>query len=279
MGRLDNKVAFITGAARGQGRAHALRFAAEGAKIVGIDVCDQIPTVPYPLATKAELDETVELVRAAGGEMIGAVADVRNQEQLESAVGVAVAEFGGVDVLVANAGICSSDGCAWEIGDETWATMLDVNLTGVWRTVRAVAPAMIASGRGGSMVLTSSFTGIKGEPHIAHYSAAKHGVVGLMRSLAHELGPHRIRVNTINPGNTASPMVVNDWGNAMLCPDIENPSRADAEQTLKHLTLMDVGFMECEDMANAALWLASDESRYVTGITLSVDAGWYARST
>lgn len=279
MGRLDGKVAFITGGARGQGRAEALRFAREGAKIVAIDICGQIEGVPYPLASKADLDETVEQVRAAGGDIIAEVADVRDQDQLNAAVASGLSAFGHIDVVVANAGICGSEGNAWEISDGGWATMLDVNLTGVWRTIRAVVPSMIQSGRTGSIIITSSYTGLKGESQIAHYAATKHGVVGLMRSLAHELGPHNIRVNTLNPGNTESPMVVNDWGSSSLRPDLESPTRDDVLQTLNHLTLLDVGFMQVEDMANAALWLASDESRYVTGVVLPVDGGWYAKST
>ncbi|MDJ0415364.1 mycofactocin-coupled SDR family oxidoreductase [Rhodococcus opacus] len=279
MGRIEGKVAFITGAARGQGRAHAVRFASEGADIVAIDICDAIEGVPYSLSTKDDLDETAHLVRKAGGRVITAVADVRNQGDLDNIVAEGISEFGGIDILIANAGILTSEGRAWEISDRAWNDILDVNLTGVWRSVKAVAPTMVERNQGGSIVLTSSYTGLKGEGYIAHYAAAKHGVVGLMRSLAHELGPYNIRVNTVNPGNTATGMVLNDFSFGLLRPDLTHPGRADAAETLKHLTLMDVDFIEPEDIANAALWLASDEARFVTGVTLPIDAGWYAKST
>ncbi|HWD07419.1 MAG TPA: mycofactocin-coupled SDR family oxidoreductase [Amycolatopsis sp.] len=279
MGRLDGKVAFITGAARGQGRAHAVRFAQEGAKIIAIDVCDSLPTVPYPMPAKDDLDETARLVEAAGGEILTAVADVRDQAALDKAATDGVSAFGGIDILVANAGILNSEGNAWEISDRAWQELIDVNLTGVWRTIKAVVPRMLDTGRGGSLVLTSSYTGLKGEPQIAHYAAAKHGVMGLTRSLAHELGPHNIRVNSVNPGNTETGMVTNDFSFGLLRPDLEKPGRDDAAATLRQLTLLDVDFIQPEDIANAALWLASDEARYVTGIAIPVDAGWYAKST
>lgn len=279
MGRVDGKVAFITGAARGQGRAHAVRLAQEGASIVGVDICGQIPGVPYSLATEEDLEETARLVERSGGRIVTSVADVRDAAALSAAVEEGLRAFDHINVLVANAGICSSEGAAWEISDDTWQQMLDINLTGVWHTVKAVTPTILRSGLPGSIVLTSSFTGLKGEPHIAHYAAAKHGVTGLMRSLAHELGPHNVRVNSVHPGNTETGMIMNDFGFGLLRPDLKKVQRDDAGQVLKQLTLMNVDFIQPEDIANAVLFLASDEARFITGVTLPVDAGWYAKST
>jgi len=278
VGRLENKVAFITGAARGQGRAHAVRFAREGATIIAVDACSAIEGVQYPLPTPADLAETAKLVADQGGEIVTGIVDVRDQVGLDQIVADGIGRFGSLDIVVANAGILTAEGGAWELGDDTWQTMLDVNLTGVWRTVKATVPHLINARRGGSIILTSSFTGVRGEPFVAHYSAAKHGVVGLMRSLAQELGPHNIRVNTVNPGNAATPMVINDYVVGLLCPGVENPKISDAAAVARGLTLLDVDFIEAEDIANAVLFLASDEARYISGTTLLVDAGWYAKS-
>jgi len=277
MPRLDGKVALITGAARGQGRGHAVRFAEEGAAIIAIDACDTHHEVPYPLPTPGDLEETGRLVEAINGRVITAVADIRDQQALDAVVANGMAEFGRLDVVVANAGICTGGWSAWDMPDDSWQAMLDINLTGQWRTIKAAAPKIIDGRSGGSVILTSSFSGLRGEPFIAHYVAAKHGVVGLMRSLAHELGPHNIRVNTINPGNARTPMIDNDYGYKLMCPDLEQPGHDDMAKVLRRLTLLDVDFIEISDLANAALFLASDESRYITGVMLPVDAGWSAK--
>ncbi|MGH9294393.1 MAG: mycofactocin-coupled SDR family oxidoreductase, partial [Acidimicrobiales bacterium] len=207
MKRFQGKVVLITGAARGQGRAHALAFAAEGADIVALDICGQISSVPYEMATPAELEETAEGVAKAGARVLARACDVRSQTELEEAVKQASDELGPIDVLVANAGIFGL-APVWEITETAWADMMDVNLTGVWRSVKAVAPSMMER-RGGSIVLTSSVNGAEAGVGFGHYVAAKHGVVGLMRSVALELGPYGIRCNAVMPGAVDTPMT--DW--------------------------------------------------------------------
>jgi SDR family mycofactocin-dependent oxidoreductase len=198
MGRVEGKVALITGAARGQGRSHALRLAEEGADIIAVDVCGQLDTVPYAMATEADLEETAKQVEDRDRRILTRQADVRDLGQLQAAVADGVSEFGHLDIVCANAGI-GSMGPAWELSEETWQDMIDVNLTGVWKTVKAVIPQMIEQGTGGSIVLTSSIFGVQAGANVAHYVAAKHGVTGLMRALAVELAPHRIRVNSVHP--------------------------------------------------------------------------------
>src|SRR4051812_4327260 len=200
MGRFDDKVVLITGAARGQGRAHARRFAAEGANVIAVDVCAPVlPDLGYPPATEEDLAETVRLVEQAGRGCVARVADVRDQAGLDAAVREGLDRFGRLDAVVANAGVTSYH-LGWEVPEEHWATVLDVNLTGVWRTVKAAVPTMIEAGNGGAITITSSAAGLRGYGYLGHYAATKHGLVGLMRSLAIELGPHDIRVNTVHPG-------------------------------------------------------------------------------
>jgi SDR family mycofactocin-dependent oxidoreductase len=265
MARVEGKVALITGAARGQGRSHAVRLAEEGADIIAVDLCGQIDSVPYGMATPDDLAETAKLVEEQDRRIVAAQADVRDAGQLQAAVEEGLSQFGHIDIVSANAGIASF-GPAHELDETAWRDMLDVNLTGVWRTCKAVIPSMIEAGRGGSMILTSSTAGLKGFAGGAgHYIAAKHGVVGLMRTLANELAPHMIRVNTVHPTGVSTDMVQNDFFTAWA---EQHPEIGAAMQNL-----LPVEMVEPRDISNAVLWLASDEARYVTGVTLPVDAG------
>lgn len=271
-GRLEGKVALITGAARGIGRAQAVRFAQEGADIVALDVCGPIDTVLVPHSTPDDLDTTASLVREAGGRVHTEIVDVRDLAGMQAATDRGAARFGGLDVVCATAGI-TSHGMAVELDENAWRTMLDVNLTGVWHTCRAGAPHLIARGAG-SVILTSSIAGLRGLVGVAHYTAAKHGVVGLMRSLANELAPHHVRVNCVNPTNVDTPMIQNDVVSSAFRPDLDRPpTRAEFADAARSMNMLAVPWIDPLDVANAALFLASDEARYITAITLPVDAG------
>ncbi len=272
MGKLDGKVAFITGAARGQGRSHAVRFAEEGANIIGVDVSTQIDTVPYPTARPGDLEETVRQVEAAGGRMLAAEVDVRDLAALTKAADDGAAEFGRIDIVIANAGI-SSMAPTLEMDENTWQTMIDINLTGVWKTVRAAVPHIVAGGRGGSVVLTSSLAAMMTNANIAHYTAAKAGMVGLMQVLAKELAPQNIRVNTVHPTTIATDMVLNDATYKLFRPDLENPTRQDFEEAASHMNPLPLPVPESIEITNAVMYLVSDDARYVTGNTHVVDAG------
>jgi len=265
MGLLDGKVAFITGAARAQGRSHAVRLAAEGADIIAIDICAEAAPVGYPIATLEDLEETARLVEKEGRSVIATVANVRNQAALDAAIAAGVRTFGGVDVVVANAGI-STWGRFWEMSEDAWQAMLDINLSGVWRTFKAAAPTMIAQGRGGSMIAIASVAGIKSLPGQAHYSSAKHGVVGLTKSAALELGEYGIRVNSIHPWGVQSPMVQDPNVGVMLAA---HPDYAKSFGSI----LPAPQPADPSDISDAVVYLASDMSRCVTGIQLPVDMG------
>nr|PZN60900.1 MAG: SDR family mycofactocin-dependent oxidoreductase [Sphaerobacter thermophilus] len=275
MGKLDGKVAVITGGARGQGRAHALTLAREGADIVVCDIAAQIDTVPYPMATPADLEETVRLVEDLDRRCVAVQADVRDGAQMQAVAERAMSEFGRIDILLANAGIFSfaGGGGSWEMTDEQWRDMIDVNLTGVWQSCKAVIPHMIAGGRGGSIVITSSTAGLHGFANFAHYVSAKHGVVGLMRTLAIELAPHNIRVNTVHPTSVRTPMVMNE-ATRRLFGGGQDISQEQFFEIMQSMNALPVGAVEPEDISNAILWLVSDDARYVTGVTLPVDAGF-----
>ncbi|MFC9978367.1 mycofactocin-coupled SDR family oxidoreductase [Gordonia sp. NPDC127522] len=276
MGRVSGKVAFITGAARGQGRSHALRLAAEGAKIVAADLCAQDDGIPYEMSSQSDLDETVRLVQEQGGEILARVADVRDTGQLDDVVRDGVEEFGKIDIVVANAGIVSFSPLV-DMDDFMWQQMIDVNLTGVYKTARAGIKQMIKSGNGGSVVLTGSVFGLKGGTTIGHYVAAKHGVIGLAKAFANELGEHRIRVNAVLPTNVGTPMILNTATMRMWRPDLESPTEADVLEPMSAVHVFDkLPWVDCEDISNAVLYLASDEARYVTGTSLAVDAGCLA---
>jgi (+)-trans-carveol dehydrogenase len=273
MGRVAGKVALITGAARGQGRSHAVRLAEEGADIVALDICAQIESVPYALATAEDLKETTRLVERTGRRIVAMRADVRRGDEVAQVVDAGLREFGRIDVVCANAGIFSHAPVT-EMGDTLWQDMIDVNLTGVFHTVRAVLPSMIARGAGGSIILTSSTAGIRGFAGFAHYTAAKHGVVGLMRSLMNEVATHGIRVNTLHPTSVDTDMIQNEDMYRLFEPDNPAPTRESFAAAHGSLNAMPVGWIEPVDVSNAVVWLASDESRYVTGAALPVDAGF-----
>ncbi|WP_029112587.1 mycofactocin-coupled SDR family oxidoreductase [Mycobacterium sp. URHB0044] len=268
MGSLSGRVAFITGAARGQGRAHAVKLASEGADIIAVDLCDQIASVPYPLATPEDLAATVKLVEDTGARIVAQQADVRDRAALKSALMTGVEELGGrLDIAVANAGIAPM------AGEDAWQDVIDVNLTGVYQTVDVAMRPMIKAGNGGAIVLTSSVAGLVGlaSPMAGSlgYAAAKHGIVGLMRVYANLLAPHSIRVNSVHPAGVNTPMIDNEfirsWLDGLAQEEQGGPDMGNA---------LPVQTLEPEDIANAVLWLVSDAARYVTGVTLPVDAGY-----
>jgi (+)-trans-carveol dehydrogenase len=271
-GRVAGKVAFITGAARGQGRSHAVRLAGEGADIIAVDICAQISSVPYEMATLADLAETVQEVEALDRRIVAAQADVRDYAALKAVLDDGVAQLGGLDIVSANAGIASFAPAA-DLDEATWRDMIDVNLTGVWHTANAAIPHLIAGGRGGSIVLTSSTAGLVALRNMAHYVAAKHGVVGLMRTLALELAPHSIRVNSVHPTGVNTPMVQNEPAMRVFLPGVENPTAEQYAEAMGALNALPIPWVEPRDVSNAVLFLASDEARYITGATLPVDAG------
>jgi len=272
MGRLDGKVALVTGAARGQGRAICTRLAEDGADIIAVDALTDVATVQYPMAKPADLAETVRLVEATGQRIVWRQADVRDFAALQSTIDDGVGQLGRLDIVCANAGIASF-GPTWELSEETWQDTIDINLSGVWHTVKAAVPAMIEADRGGAIVITSSTAGLKGMANIAHYTAAKHGLVGLMRTLANEVAPHRIRVNTVHPTNVATDMILNDSTFRLFRPDIANPTQDDMIDAMTALNALPVPWVEPVDVANAVAFLVSDEARYITGAALPIDAG------
>ncbi|CAJ1500064.1 mycofactocin-coupled SDR family oxidoreductase [[Mycobacterium] kokjensenii] len=264
---LRGKVALITGAARGQGRAHALRLAADGADIIAVDFCEQIASVPYPLADPDDLAATVKLVEDTGARIVARQADVRDQDALATALQAGLDELGRLDIVVANAGIApmaAADG---------WRDVIDVNLTGAYHTIEAVIPTMIEQGDGGSIVLISSAAGLAGigshDSGAIGYTASKHGLVGLMRVYANLLAQHSIRVNSVHPVGVDTPMINNDYIRGWLAQLVaQTGSVPDMSNALP------VAVLEPEDVANAVAWLVSDAARYLTGITLPIDAGF-----
>jgi (+)-trans-carveol dehydrogenase len=271
-GRVAGKVAFITGAARGQGRSHAIRLAQEGADIIAVDLCEQVASVPYAMATPEDLAETVKQVEALDRRIVATRADVRDYGALKAALDDGVAQLGRLDIVSANAGI-SSVGRADELSEATWQDMIDTNLTGVWHAAKAAIPHLIEGGRGGAIILTSSAAGLMAMENIAHYVSAKHGVVGLMKTLALELAPHMIRVNSLHPTTVNTPMIQNDPTYRLFRPDLENPTVADAAESFLTLNALPIKWVEPVDISNALLFLASDEARYITGVPLPIDAG------
>jgi SDR family mycofactocin-dependent oxidoreductase len=263
-GRVEGKVAFITGAARGQGRSHAIRLAEEGADIIAVDILEDYPSIPYGMSTPDDLAETVKLVEALDRRIVSAKADVRDVAALKAAVDEGVAQLGRLDIVSANAGICTVQ--SWdEVTPQVWQDTLDTNLTGVWNTMVVAAPHLIANG-GGSIICTSSTAGIKGLPFLAPYVAAKHGVVGISRTMANELAKHRIRVNTVHPTGVDTPMGTGLGGlDALITKD---PNLGPI-----FMNTYPIEIVQPRDISNAVLFLASDEAQYVTGLELTVDAG------
>jgi SDR family mycofactocin-dependent oxidoreductase len=272
VGKLDGKVAFISGVARGQGRSHAIRLAREGADIIGIDICADIPANHYPMASRGELDETIGLVERAGGKMLGTVADVREFHQVKSAMHAGVEHFGRLDIVLANAGIAPVAFRELTIDEELeqWRAAVGVNLDGAYHVAWAAIPHLLAGNRGGSIVFTSSTAGLRGfggaQGGGLGYAASKHGVVGLMRTLANALAPANIRVNTVHPTAVNTMMAVNPAMTEFLenypdgGPHLQNP--------------LPVELLEPEDISAAIAYLVSDDGRYVTGVTFPVDAGF-----
>jgi SDR family mycofactocin-dependent oxidoreductase len=273
MGDLEGKVALITGAARGQGRSHAVALAEQGVDIIALDLCADIDTVWYPLATAEDLAETARLVEAQGRRVVTQAADVRDLAVLSAAVDAGVAELGRLDIVIANAGIAPSMTPATDPA-ASWRNVIDVNLTGVWNTAYATKGAIARGKRGGSIVLTSSTAGLKGmtggSPSVEAYVASKHALVGLMRALALELAPRSIRVNTVHPTGAATPMVLNEPMQSWI---EENAAMAASGMQ----NALPVELIEASDVTNAILWLVSDKARYVTGVALPVDAGFSIR--
>jgi SDR family mycofactocin-dependent oxidoreductase len=276
-GRLEGKVAFVTGAARGQGRSHALRMAQEGADIIAIDIEGQIGSVPYDMATPADMAETVKQIEALDRRIIATKADVRDFDAVKAALDDGVAQLGKLDIVSANAGIFSF-GTMEELTDTEWDELQDVNLKGVWHTAKAAIPHLRANG-GGSMILTSSSAGVKAVPNIGHYVAAKHGVIGLMKTLALELAADMIRVNTVNPTSVNTDMIQNAAAYELFAPDLPAAERTKEVLGARFQTLnaMPIPWVEPVDISNAVLFLASDEARYITGVIFPVDAGQLAK--
>lgn len=272
-GRVEGKVAFITGAARGQGRAHALTLAREGADIIAVDICEDIPGVPYPGGTREELAETAKAVETLGKRIITSVTDVRDFPALAKVVDDGVAELGRLDIIAANAGIAAAPTTAAGMDYSVWQDMIDINLNGAYHTCRAGIPHIQSAGRGGAIVITSSVAGLHPFANIPHYVTAKHGTVGLAKSLALELGPEGIRVNTIHPTQVATPMADNEATWRMFRPDLDNPTQADFLEAARTLQVLPTPWVQPEDIANALLFLVSDEARFITGAALPVDAG------
>ena len=266
-GTLQGRVAFITGAARGQGRAHAIRLAREGADIIALDICSPVSdSISYPAATPEDLADTVRAVEAEGRKVLAREVDIRDDAALRQLVSDGVEQFGLLDILVANAGVLSW-GRLWELTDEQWDAVVGVNLTGTWRTLRAVIPAMIEAGNGGSIVVVSSSAGLKATPGNGHYSASKHGLVGLTNTLAIELGEFGIRVNSIHPYSVDTPMIEPDL---MMQVFKEHPHYV---HSFGPMPLQPNGFMAADEVANVVVWLAGDGSGTLTGAQIPVDKG------
>ncbi|MFN3258679.1 MAG: mycofactocin-coupled SDR family oxidoreductase [Ilumatobacter sp.] len=272
MGQLDGRVALITGAARGQGRSHAVRLAEMGADLVLVDVCADLPTIPYPQPGRDALDETASLAAAAGARVESVIADVRDAAAMADATRRAVDQFGSIDIVVANAGVIQLKP-ATEITPTDWADVIGINLTGVWNTIAPAIGPMIDRGRGGVISITTSAAGLKGPPNMAHYAASKSGVIGLMRSLSAELGPHSIRVNCLAPTTVDTEMVHWPEAYAMFRPDLDAPGRDDVEAVFTSLNAMPVPWIEPIDVTEALAFVVSDRARYMTGAVLPVDAG------
>ncbi|HEX7427376.1 MAG TPA: mycofactocin-coupled SDR family oxidoreductase [Mycobacterium sp.] len=271
--RVDGKVAFITGAARGQGRSHAVRLAEEGADIIAVDICRGFEHSPAPAATPEDLAETADMVKNLDRRIVTAEVDVRDFDALKAAVDSGVEQLGRLDIVVANAGIGTTGVKLHKMSEDSWEETIDVNLGGVWKTVKAAVPHLLAGGRGGSVIITSSVGGLKAYPQVGHYVTAKHGVVGLMRTFAVELGQHSIRVNTVHPTHVNSPLLMNESTYRLFRPDLENPGPDDLAPICQSFHFLPIPWVTPADISNAVLFLASDEARYITGVTLPVDAG------
>jgi SDR family mycofactocin-dependent oxidoreductase len=277
MGDLTGRVAFVTGAARGQGRAYAVRLAREGADVIICDICAAVSdTIPYAGSTPEDLAETARLVEAEGRQVLARAVDIRDDAAVRQLVADGVEKFGRLDILVANAGVLSW-GRLWELSDEQWNTVIDVNLTGTWRTLRAAIPAMIEAGNGGSIIVVSSSAGLKATPGNGHYAASKHGLTSMTNTLALELGEYGIRVNSIHPYSIATPMILNDamlkvlgkhqsFLHSFAPMPYQPPAKADKSAKRSD-------FMTAEEAAEVVVWLAGDRSGLLSGSQISIDRG------
>jgi len=271
-GSLTGQVAFITGAARGQGRSHAIRLAEQGANIIAVDICKPVETAEYPMSAPADLDETVRLVESAGGAILARRADVRDRAALEDAVTSGIEEFGRLDIVVANAGIAHYRK-AVDLDPVNWTEMIDINLNGAWWTVQAALPHIIEGGRGGSIVLISSEAGLRGMESCVHYATAKHGLVGMMKVLALELGRYAIRVNTVHPNSVNTDMLHNAPTYSLFLPGREDPTADEFARVAQRLNVLPIPWSEPSAISDAVSFLVSDSGRNITGIQLPVDAG------
>jgi SDR family mycofactocin-dependent oxidoreductase len=271
--RMAGKVALISGVARGQGRSHALRLVEEGASIIGFDGLCTYDTVPFSQATQEDLDETVALVEEAGGKIVAGRADVRDRAEIAAVVAKGLEQFGQIDIVIANAGIGINGRPFWEVPEADWKDVIDVDLTGVWHTVSAAMPAMIEANRGGSVVMTSSAAALKAAPNLGAYTAAKTGVIGLMRSMANDLAPYRIRANVVCPTSVPTDFLFNDRLYRIFRPDLEHPTAEDVKPVMAKMHPLGEPWIETQDISAAVAYLASDEARYITGIVLPVDLG------
>lgn len=273
MTRLAGKVALITGAARGQGRSHALRLADEGADVIALDVCRQIDTVPYPMADSDDLVTTVDLIKSRGRRVFAAEVDVRDLGGMQRAVDAGVAELGRLDIVVANAGTLNDTAPMWELTEEQFQDQIDVNLTGVWKTIKATVPTLLRQNEGGAIILISSISGLTVELNVGHYAASKHGVNGLMRTLSGELAPYGIRVNSVNPTNVNTAMINNPRYNRLFAGGKDGATQEDALPALTAMHALQIPFLDPIDVSNAVVYLASEDGRYITGTTQILDAG------
>ena len=270
---LAGQVAFISGAARGQGRSHAIRLAREGVRIIGFDLCGQIDTVPFEMTTPGDLEETQRRVKEVGGEMVAVQADVRDQGEVDAAFHTGLERFGQIDIVLANAGIIHDYKKTWQLEEEGFRNVIDVNITGVWHTVKAAVPHMIERREGGAIVMTGSAASMSGIPNLAGYVASKHAVLGLMRTLAKELGRYQIRVNAVMPGNCNTPMFDNDGIRRLYVPDAENPDQETFLARAATMSPMRNPYVEPEDISEAIAYLVGPAGHLVTGVALPVDGG------
>jgi (+)-trans-carveol dehydrogenase len=273
MSRFRGQTVVISGAARGQGRSHALRFAEEGANVVAFDVCTQIATVPFAMPGPEDLDETVRLVRERGGKILAAPVDVRDAQQVESVFGQAIGIFGSVDVVVANAGIVGNFAPVWEVADDVFRDVVDVNLIGSWHVVKAGIAAMLGHGVHGAIVVIGSGASLKGLPNLAPYVASKHALVGLVRTAAREAAPHGVRVNLVAPGSVNTPMFINEPTARLYAPEDDTAGTETLLERSRAVVPMGIPYVQPDDISEAVMYLASDAARYVTGAVLPVDGG------
>jgi SDR family mycofactocin-dependent oxidoreductase len=273
VGRVEGKVAFITSAARGQGRSHAIRLAEEGADIVIVDIAEQIDEVEYTMPSEADLAETAALVERLDRRVIARKADVRSVEQMQAVADEAIATFGHIDIVIANAGITSGHGPFYDFTEAQWDRLMDVNLKGAWVTCKVTVPSMVRRQQGGAVVITASGAGLRAAPGLVNYNVSKHGVVGLMKTMANELAPEYIRVNAVCPSTVDTPMIQHAKLYQAFRPDLVDPGKEDVVEAFRGMNPIPEPWLAPSDVSDAVLWLVSDEARFITGVALPVDFG------